>query len=224
MILKIKGSGDKYYKVDLENETCTCKDFTCRKHHFSVGDPRRQCKHIREAIELSENITTDNNYYNGKPRDSLNKLIKYINEVLSSNNNIIRYNICGDWRRGLDYIKEIDISLRVLNSESLILPFESSIVNLVENKGSFMKYELTNGLFMNIHLVDDESYPFKVLFLTGSNEFLVMMKSVAMKKKLLLTDKGFMSNKEEVMEFDIGNESEIFEYLGMDYISPKERK
>lgn len=222
MSLKIKGSGNKYYTVDLENETCTCKDFTCRKHHYSIGDPRRQCKHIREAIELSENIET-NYYYNSKPRESLNKLVDYINEVLSSNNDIIRYNICGDWRRGLDYISELNVSLRVLNSESLVLPFESSIINLVENRGSFMKYELTNGLNMNIHVVDNSSYPFKVLFLTGSNEFLVMMKSVALKKNLLLTDEGFMNNS-EVVEFDIGNESEIFEYLGMDYISPKERK
>lgn len=222
MSLKIKGSGNKYYTVDLENETCTCKDFTCRKHHYSIGDPRRQCKHIKEAIELSENIET-NYYYNSKPRESLNKLVDYINEVLSSNNDIIRYNICGDWRRGLDYISELNVSLRVLNSESLVLPFESSIINLVENRGSFMKYELTNGLNMNIHVVDNSSYPFKVLFLTGSNEFLVMMKSVALKKNLLLTDEGFMNNS-EVVEFDIGNESEIFEYLGMDYISPKERK
>ena len=222
MSLKIKGSGNKYYTVDLENETCTCKDFTCRKHHYSIGDPRRQCKHIREAIELSENIET-NYYYNSKPRESLNKLVDYINEVLSSNNDIIRYNICGDWRRGLDYISELNVSLRVLNSESLVLPFESSIINLVENRGSFMRYELTNGLNMNIHVVDNSSYPFKVLFLTGSNEFLVMMKSVALKKNLLLTDEGFMNNS-EVVEFDIGNESEIFEYLGMDYISPKERK
>lgn len=54
--IEIKGSKDKYYEVDLNLMTCSCRDFTYRKCHHEIGTQERLCKHLKEAIILVEKL------------------------------------------------------------------------------------------------------------------------------------------------------------------------
>lgn len=54
--IEIKGSKDKYYEVDLNLMTCSCRDFTYRKCHHEIGSLERLCKHLKEAIIIVDKL------------------------------------------------------------------------------------------------------------------------------------------------------------------------
>lgn len=223
-IQKIKGSKD-YYSVDLDKLTCTCKDFTCRRHNYSINDPNRLCKHIKEALELNKlkpacNITSLNKKVFNRSEVSL-FLNNYIIPILKKDNNILKFDVVGDYRRGLQEINELIIVIRVIYKE--INTMLGSLFNKLFSDDYKEIYKSDNGLNIEVVKVDDNSYPFKVFDLTGSWEFLVMIKSVSRKLGLELNECGFTKNK-ILLDTDIGNEREIFEYLGITYVDPKHRK
>lgn len=223
-IQKIKGSKD-YYSVDLDKLTCTCKDFTCRRHNYSINDPNRLCKHIKEALELNKlkpacNITSLNKKVFNRSEVSL-FLNNYIIPILKKDNNILKFDVVGDYRRGLQEINELIIVIRVIYKE--ISTLLGSLFSKLFSDNYKEIYKSDNGLNIEVVKVDDNSYPFKVFDLTGNWEFLVMIKSVSRKLGLELNECGFTKN-EILLDTDIGNESEIFEYLGINYVDPKYRK
>lgn len=224
-IQKIKGSKD-YYSVDLDKLTCTCKDFTCRRHNYSINDPNRLCKHIKEALELNKFKPTSDSISSTNrkifTREEVNLFLNnYIIPILKNDNNILKFDIVGDYRRELQEINKLVIVIRVIYKE-LNTSLEYLFNKLFSDNYKEI-YISNNGLNIEVVKVDDNSYPFKVFDLTGSWEFLVMIKSVSRKLGLELNECGFTKNK-ILLDTDIGNEREIFEYLGITYVDPKHRK
>ena len=66
--MEIRGSGNKYYEVNISELTCTCRDWTCRRHNFPKGDNKRLCKHLVEAIELDSLINSNSIKFPGVPK------------------------------------------------------------------------------------------------------------------------------------------------------------
>lgn len=218
MSIQIKGSRG-YYSVDINNLTCTCKDFTCRRHHYPLEDPKRLCKHIKEAIELSKDNIISNSSTSLFDRCISNRYLPFIISELNENVNILKFKIAGEYRRELNDISELVIVCRVLYTTNI--PSIKSF-NLISCDDKEETYVTDCGLCIRIIKVNDNSYPFRVLSLTGSPNFIITMKSVALKFGLELNECGFKKDN-NIIDTDIGNEEDIFEYLGLNYVEPKDR-
>lgn len=58
--LKFHGSADVPYEVRLDDFSCTCKDWTERRHGFAFPDIRRGCKHIIGVLGASKFVKCGN--------------------------------------------------------------------------------------------------------------------------------------------------------------------
>lgn len=219
MSIQIKGSRG-YYSVDINNLTCTCKDFTCRRHHYPLDDPKRLCKHIREAIELQKDVSPSNSI-NLFDRHISERYLNSIMPVLESDNNILRFQVVGDYRRKLPEISEIVIVVRVLY-KNILTSLTNDQFRLISCDDKEEIYVTDCGLQIRVIKIDDNSYPFEVLSLTGSSNFIIMLKSSALKFGLELNECGFKKDN-NILDTDIGNEEDIFEYLGLNYVKPEDR-
>ena len=74
--------------------------------------------------------------------------------------------------------------------------------------------------------IDKESLPCALLYFTGSGEFNKNMRSYANKKGFTLNEYGIFkrtSGGEKGIQITVGTESDVFEILGKEYISPENR-
>ena len=73
-----------------------------------------------------------------------------------------------------------------------------------------------------------QEYPFAVLYFTGSKAFNTVMRGFALKQGLSLNEHGISKKvygkKEEKLELDLKTEKDIFDFLGLEYKKPEERK
>ena len=67
-----------------------------------------------------------------------------------------------------------------------------------------------------------ETFPFAILFTTGSKEFNVKMRSELLEKNLSLNEYGIKRDKKNV-KHNCKTESDVFKYLGYDYVEPENR-
>ncbi len=74
----------------------------------------------------------------------------------------------------------------------------------------------------------EKEYPFAVLYFTGSKAFNTVMRGFALKQGLSLNEHGISKKvygkKEEKLELDLKTEKDIFDFLGLEYKKPEERK
>lgn len=219
--MKIKGSGNKYYEVDLNELTCTCRDWTCRKHNFPKGDKRRLCKHLTEAMELNSLIPQS---YPTRLPELIpivkDEMIK-ISSLLNHDDAIIAYSICGEYYEGKTY--QSDYIPIVIQMTYDTIPYE--YIDQVMNK-------------LNYSLISDLSYGMKryykgtnalLLIISNSNEFLfrtiynelgrdrfMKLSSLCIRKlSLSLTELGFMDKDKNIVDMNISTEEELCELLGI---------
>ena len=67
---------------------------------------------------------------------------------------------------------------------------------------------------------DYNSFPYDLLYFTGSQQLNMEMRLVAKEKGMLLNQKGLFKNNKII---PVKSEKEIFEQLGMMYLKPEER-
>lgn len=145
-----------------------------------------------------------------------------------------RVTIAGSYRRGKKELGDVDIIIHgnkvALPSKFVEVPYPKPL-----KKWHWVKYaEGTSkiALLMNIGKVvkvdlyfsTTKTYPFMLLYLTGSKEFNQVMRSYAKKK-------GYMLNQESLIDLKTGNpikgisnERDIFNALGYRWHEPHERE
>jgi DNA polymerase/3'-5' exonuclease PolX len=70
-------------------------------------------------------------------------------------------------------------------------------------------------------------YPFALLYFTGSGQFNVNMRNIALSKGYSLSEYGMKYNngdkKGEFVEHEFVTEKDIFDFLDMEYVAPEKR-
>ena len=232
MKIEIKGSGNKYYNVDLDNITCNCSDFLHRRCKFDKTDDRRLCKHLREALELSSSIsiqTTSAVNIRSFDRDYVSSIINLIMNVLESSGNILLSQVCGEYRRNEKFISNTIPIIFVVFKDNLI----SQMFDILKSMSDWTKtYETNNilnmrnkfGLELSIKIVQGEEFSYSVLYNTGPKEFLIKLESTLKRKyNQYMSESGITDITGSRVYPELFSENEIFNYVGLDYIEPSRR-
>ena len=145
----------------------------------------------------------------------------------------IESTIVGSYRRGLTSSGDIDI---LVTGEQR--NFVAGLIKL--HKENYIVETLAEGITKGLYIVrltptskarrvdilytKPEEYPYAVLYFTGSKEFNVAMRKWALDRGYSLNEHGLtnMSTGEQVE--GLASEKNVFDFLGMKYVSPTERK
>ena len=69
-----------------------------------------------------------------------------------------------------------------------------------------------------------EEYPFAILYFTGSDEFNVTMRKQLLERGLSLNEYSLKDNQtKKKVDHVFSTEKDIFDYLGLDYVTPEQR-
>lgn len=154
-------------------------------------------------------------------RISFNLATQYLNEVKSILGDSF-ISEAGSLRRMKPLIGDIDVLVDSKQYSQVVVKLESKYRKLVSGskKSSFIIDEI-NQVQLDIISVTESESAFKLLYLTGSQEFNVHLRSTVKKRGWKLNEYGLYDQ----FGFRYGciSESDIFFVLGIPYVEPKDR-
>ena len=176
---------------------------------------------------------------------TLDKAVKKLNEKFPEENNGINYIICGSYRREKPTSGDIDILLYNSNEERKTkgnknIPYLEPFIDILkEGKNPFLLDDLTDKNYqtkymgfckykknpvrrIDIRFIKYKSYPYAILYFTGSMELNKKMREIAKTQGYKLSEYS-LENIETGKKFIAKTEKEIFNKLGMDYMEPRLR-
>ena len=184
-------------------------------------------------------------YYNDILKPIPHEIIKNVEKYLSKFK--FKFNICGSYRRKKPTSGDIDVLIEKednsLNDIVQFLTKKKFLVDHLTECGDtkymgICKIKESHFMRIDIRLIPKESYPFALLYFTGSKKTNTMMRNQAIKLGFKLNeyslvktnipiytdnnlDKSNMKKKDIPVYFD--TEEMIFECLNLSYIKPENR-
>lgn len=163
------------------------------------------------------------------------KVIKTAIQFVTNDKNII-FEMVGSYRRKAKSMGDIDILIKD-NSKFSLKDFVNHLQTtgyiievLASGKNKFMGIcKLSPDLparRIDVLIAEPSHYYFALLYFTGSYNFNIYMRRIALQKGLSLSEYGFKDNKTKQMidtSDVIQNEEDIFKYLGILYVLPNKR-
>lgn len=164
---------------------------------------------------------------------------KIVHKILNNMYSRIEFEFVGSFRRKNKDLGDIDILIK--NHNGLVL---KDVIKQLEDKSYVIeKLAQGNNKFMgicrlspelparriDILIADPSYYYFALLYFTGSYNFNIYMRKIALKKGLSLSEYGFKNtndpkNKNIIDTTDaIHSEEDIFKYLDMPFVEPHKR-
>ena len=148
-----------------------------------------------------------------------------------------RFEIVGSYRRGLESSGDIDVII-TSNQPQVFTNFineliAKKIIIEVLSRGPTKSLVITkipsSDVFRRVDFLytTPEEYPFSVLYFTGSKMFNTVMRGHALKQGLTMNEHGLYKmddkKKGEKVNHVFQDEQDIFDYLHLQYKTPKER-
>jgi DNA polymerase beta len=149
----------------------------------------------------------------------------------------IEFEFVGSFRRKNKDMGDIDILIKNKSGNGIVL--KDIIKRFVDKKYVIEKLALGNNKFMglcrlkpdlparriDILLADPSYYYFALLYFTGSYNFNIYMRKIALAKGLSLSEYGFKDSKGNLIDTtdSIHSEEDIFKYLELPYTPPHKR-
>lgn len=174
--------------------------------------------------------------------DDLEKRIPYkegvkhneiISNVFKNSYKNIEFDMVGSFRRKNKDMGDIDILIKdddTINLNELIEELKKSnyiIETLANGKKKFMgicKIDNLPARRIDILLTNKKHYYFTLLYFTGSYNHNIVMRRIALKKGLSLSEYGFTDIKtNKLLEYDVNSEEDIFKIIDMQYVKPENR-
>lgn len=178
------------------------------------------------------------------PRSEIDKFAKILKKAVSvvskEIGKTIDYEIVGSYRREKKESGDIDVLFtlrgsgkddgstdKLLGRLVELLEKEKILIDtLSKGKSKYMGVGriIPDGSARRVDflLISEEEYPFAVLYFTGSGEFNVKMRAHAKSKDLRLNEHGLLDKNKKAIP-GLKSEKDIFKYLEMEYLEPKDR-
>jgi DNA polymerase (family 10) len=143
---------------------------------------------------------------------------------------VIRAELGGSLRRRRETAKDIDIVLssddpKPIMKAFVTMPEVIQVVGHGETKSSVVASLVHGGeritLNADLRIVDDEQFPFALLYFTGDKAHNIHMRDLAQAKGLKLNEYALAGEKRSVKAKD---EADVFKALGLDWIHPELRQ
>lgn len=160
---------------------------------------------------------------------------KIIQKAIQQSDKDVTFEMVGSYRRKNKDMGDIDILIKDNGSftlKTLISNLESQnyiIESLASGKNKFMGICRVKDLparRIDILIADPSYYYFALLYFTGSYNFNIYMRRIALQKGLSLSEYGFKDNitKQMLNTSDvIKSEQDIFKYIDIPYTQPNKR-
>ncbi len=135
--------------------------------------------------------------------------------------------IAGSFRRRRDTIGDGDILVISKDPKSVMDYFVKMkrVVQIIGQGGTKSSVKLENGLNVDVRVLEPEIYGAALMHFTGSKDHNIVMRELAIKKGLKLSEYGLTQTKGKTEKIVAGRtEAEIYKKLGMDYIPPEIRE
>ncbi len=138
--------------------------------------------------------------------------------------------LCGSLRRRRESAKDIDILISAKNAKPIMdafvsLPEVMQVVGHGDTKSSIVAAMTVGGkkviLNADLRVVPEESYPFALLYFTGSKEHNIRLRTRAIERGLSLNEYALAGEKRSVKCKD---EADIYKALDLPWIPPELRE
>ncbi|HPU30121.1 MAG TPA: DNA polymerase/3'-5' exonuclease PolX [Syntrophorhabdaceae bacterium] len=131
--------------------------------------------------------------------------------------------VCGSIRRRKEVVKDIDILVAANEHEPVTkffvtLPEIEEVLLTGDTKTSC---RLKTGIEADLRVVEKTSFPYAVMYFTGSKEHNVRLRSISKAKGLKLNEYGLFEGENLIK---CSSEEEIYEFLGLQFIPPELRE
>ena len=158
-----------------------------------------------------------------------------INKTFNKTYKDIEFELVGSYRRKNSDMGDIDVLIKNrpdLELKNLVSQLKSSgyiIETLANGKNKFMGLcKLSPELparRIDILIADPSYYYYALLYFTGSYQFNIYMRRIALQKKLSLSEYGLKDKKGKIIDTTdkIKSEKDIFDYLEIPYVLPEKR-
>ncbi len=138
--------------------------------------------------------------------------------------------LAGSYRRRKETVHDIDIIVSTNAPEEVANAFsEHPAIASVEAKGKTkVSVRLDRGLQCDLRLVDDQAYPFAVVYFTGSKEHNVELRGMARQRGWTLNEyaitalEDFKGKPEPIP--NVNTEEELYEAFGLTMVPPELRE
>jgi DNA polymerase beta len=178
------------------------------------------------------------------PRTEMDKHATMINNIISELDSNLLVEVMGSYRRGAKDSGDIDILITHKEDPEAYSEFMERITNaLIKKKYIIDTFAKGNKKFngvcklprhkfhrrLDIMYARQQEWPFALLYFTGSMDFNTKLRAIALQHKLSLNEYGFTciegeKKGERVDGTQFKSEEDVFHYLGIQYIPPKERQ
>ena len=233
-MLEIPGLGPKTVKLIYEKTGIDTVDKLeqaagAQKLRTIEGIRAKTEENILRGIDLRKKVRQRTPVY--LALDIANKFIQQLSEVKE----VERIEPAGSLRRRKDTIRDIDLLVVSRKPSSVMEQFlGSSLVKEVlargETKSSVISKE---NMQVDLRVVERDSFGSALMYFTGSKEFNIKLRQLAIKKRYKINEYGVFSVSsgghavgEQTKEKRIAgtNEKEIFSLMNMEYIPPELRE
>lgn len=209
----------------------------------SINELKKRVK--SGEIDVSDNIKIGLKYVNKLdihiPRSDIDDFKEYILNILLKIDPKLFGTICGSYRRLKETSGDIDLIIvntdfKHLNDKIKINYIDIFITQLINNNIIIESLTKTNvktkymGIFkwknskprrIDIRFMPYESYYSAILYFTGSKDFNKNMRLNAIAQNYTLNEYGLYDENNKLIK--VNSEKDIFDILGMEYITPDKR-
>jgi len=222
-IIQIPGIGPKTAKLLCDNlkiKTLPDLEKAARTH---------QVQRIKGIGPKTEKAILDGIQNLNKPqRTLLGEILPIATRIydeLKGLSEVKQISLAGSIRRRKETIRDIDILITSDKPEKVMQHFTSlEVVKEVTLRGPTKSSVIvSNGIQVDLRVVEDDSYGAALLYFTGSKEHNVALRTMLVQKGYKLNEYGlFLSETEQKVAGK--TEEEVYKFMGMDWIPPELRE
>ncbi len=146
-------------------------------------------------------------------------------EYLESNGEIDQISIAGSLRRRKETIGDIDILTSSTNPDAVMETFikYTQVEDVLLQGKTKTSVRLKDGIQVDLRVVEEKSFGSALQYFTGSKEHNVQLRSLALKQNMKLNEYGVFS-KDNDSYLAGKTEKEVYEIIGLPFISPELRE
>lgn len=158
-------------------------------------------------------------------RKDVEPIAKKLTGILKKIKGVKNVEVAGSYRRGLGTVGDIDILVSgkpvAKQAERKVHKAFPDNISLASGETKIAFVIFPDNLQVDIRFVPEESWGAALLYFTGSKDYNVMMRKVAIEQGCLLSEYGLFKDGEYIVG---KTEKEVYDKLGLKYKTPKNRK
>jgi len=220
-LMKIPGMGPKkikkiYQKLKIKNIKELKKAIKEHKIAKLPGFGLKSEKDLKKSLELEK----------GK-RYPIKQILPIANEIIRTIKRVgaEKVDVAGSIRRRKATVRDIDILAMSKDPKKIINTFTrmKNVKRIVAKGPTKSTILLKNNVQADLRIVPKESYGAALLYFTGSKNYNIKLREIAIKKGYKLNEYGLFDRKTN-KKIAGKTEQEIYKKLGLKYIEPKKRE